>query len=54
MYFIEYGVALLMNLCLRTDGRKKCIEIAEQTINVLSFLLNHPNHEVCCFDNSTS
>ena len=35
-----------MNLCLRTNGRKKCVEIAEQVINVLSTLLTHPNHEV--------
>jgi hypothetical protein len=42
----EYGVALLMNLCLRSNGRKKCAEIAEQVITVLSTLLSHPNHEV--------
>lgn len=35
-----------MNLCLRTNGRKKCVEIAEQIITVLSSLLTHPNHEV--------
>jgi hypothetical protein len=35
-----------MNLCLRTNGRKKCAEIAEQAITVLSSLLTHPNHEV--------
>jgi len=44
--FLEYGVALLMNLCLRTNGRKKCAEIAEQAITVLSSLLTHPNQEV--------
>jgi hypothetical protein len=43
---LEYGVALLMNLCLRTNGRQKCAEIAEQVITVLSTLLAHPNHEV--------
>jgi len=43
--FLEYGVALLMNLCLRTSGRKKCAEIAEQAITVLSSLLTHPNQE---------
>ena len=35
-----------MNLCLRTNGRKKCAEIAEQSIIVLSTLLTHPNQEV--------
>jgi thiosulfate reductase cytochrome b subunit len=39
-------VALLMNLCLRSNGRKKCAEVAEQAITVLSSLLTHPNHEV--------
>lgn len=46
---LEYGVALLMNLCLRTNGRKKCAEIAEQAITVLSSLLTHPNQEVLLF-----
>ena len=46
---LEYGVALLMNLCLRTNGRKKCVEIAEQAISVLSALLTHPNQEVSTF-----
>lgn len=45
--YLEYGVALLMNLCLRTEGRKKCAEITEQAINALASLLTHPNHEVC-------
>ncbi len=36
-----------MNLCLRTNGRKRCAEIAEQAITVLSALLTHPNQEVC-------
>jgi hypothetical protein len=35
-----------MNLCLRSNGRKKCAEITEQAITVLSSLLTHPNHEV--------
>ena len=47
---IEYAVALLMNLCLRTSGRNKCAEIADQAIVVLSALLTHPNHEVYFHD----
>lgn len=46
---IEYGIALLMNLCLRSNGRKKCAEIAEQAITVLASLLTHPNDEVSTF-----
>lgn len=38
-----------MNLCLRTNGRKKCAEIAEQSITVLSGLLTHPNQEVSLY-----
>ncbi|CAF0774210.1 unnamed protein product [Adineta ricciae] len=52
-YTLEYGVALLMNLCLRTNGRKKCAEIAEQVITVLSNLLSHPNHETRPYVNSS-
>ncbi|CAF1106911.1 unnamed protein product [Adineta steineri] len=52
-YTLEYGVALLMNLCLRTDGRKKCAEIADQAITVLSTLLAHPNHETRLYVNSS-
>jgi hypothetical protein len=51
--FLEYGVALLMNLCLRTSGRKKCAEIAEQAITVLSSLLTHPNQETRPYVNSS-
>jgi LisH domain-containing protein ARMC9 len=43
---IEYAVALLMNLCLRSNGRRQCAEIAEQALNVLASLLTHANHEV--------
>jgi len=51
---LEYGVALLMNLCLRTNGRKKCAEIAEQAITTLSTLLAHPDHDVyLCFHTKT-
>lgn len=49
MILLEYSVALLMNLCLRTGGRKKCAEIAEQAILVLSNLLTHPNQEVIIY-----
>ncbi|CAF1106340.1 unnamed protein product [Rotaria sp. Silwood1] len=52
-YTLEYGVALLMNLCLRTNGRKKCTAIAEQAITVLSALLTHPNHETRPYVNSS-
>ena len=45
-YTLEYSVALLMNLCLRTAGKKKCIGNSHQTLKVLSDLLGHDNTEV--------
>ncbi|XP_064610280.1 lisH domain-containing protein ARMC9-like isoform X2 [Liolophura sinensis] len=45
-YTLEYSVALLMNLCLRTAGKKMCVSIANQTLKVLSDLLGHDNQEI--------
>lgn len=45
-YTLEYAVALLMNLCLRTAGKKKCAEHAAHVLKVLSDLLGHDNHEI--------
>ncbi len=46
-YSLEYAVALLMNLCLRTSGKKKCALDYKRTLKVLSDLLGNSNHEVC-------
>ncbi|OWF46707.1 LisH domain-containing protein ARMC9 [Mizuhopecten yessoensis] len=45
-YTLEYSVALLMNLCLRTSGKKRCVTHANQTLKVLSDLLGHENQEI--------
>ncbi|KAA0712488.1 LisH domain-containing protein ARMC9 [Triplophysa tibetana] len=45
-YTLEYAISLLMNLCLRTQGKKKCAEEAEQVLKVLTELLGHENHEI--------
>lgn len=45
-YTLEYSVALLMNLCLRTSGKKRCVTHANQTLKVLSDLLGHDNQEI--------
>uniref|UniRef100_A0A8D0GU68 LisH domain-containing protein ARMC9 n=1 Tax=Sphenodon punctatus TaxID=8508 RepID=A0A8D0GU68_SPHPU len=45
-YTLEYSVALLMNLCLRSAGKKMCAEVANQVLKVLSDLLGHENHEI--------
>uniref|UniRef100_A0A8C6Q5E3 LisH domain-containing protein ARMC9 n=1 Tax=Nothobranchius furzeri TaxID=105023 RepID=A0A8C6Q5E3_NOTFU len=45
-YTLEYSTALLMNLCLRTKGKRKCAEIAKHVLKVLTDLLGHENHEI--------
>ncbi|CAJ0966468.1 unnamed protein product [Ranitomeya imitator] len=45
-YTVEYSVALLMNLCLRSAGKKMCGESAALVLKVLSDLLGHENHEI--------
>ncbi|XP_075058477.1 lisH domain-containing protein ARMC9 isoform X2 [Mixophyes fleayi] len=45
-YTVEYSVALLMNLCLRSAGKKMCAKTAPQVLGVLSDLLGHENHEI--------
>ncbi|XP_060690101.1 lisH domain-containing protein ARMC9 isoform X2 [Hemiscyllium ocellatum] len=45
-YTLEYSVALFMNLCLRTQGKRKCVEDTRRVLKVLSDLLGHENHEI--------
>uniref|UniRef100_A0A8C7ZW19 LisH domain-containing protein ARMC9 n=1 Tax=Oryzias sinensis TaxID=183150 RepID=A0A8C7ZW19_9TELE len=45
-YTLVYYAALLMNLCLRTKGKKKCAENAKLVLKVLTDLLGHENHEI--------
>ncbi|XP_069322349.1 lisH domain-containing protein ARMC9 isoform X3 [Eulemur rufifrons] len=45
-YTLEYSVALLMNLCLRSAGKNMCAEVAGLVLKVLSDLLGHENHEI--------
>uniref|UniRef100_A0A3P9L810 LisH domain-containing protein ARMC9 n=1 Tax=Oryzias latipes TaxID=8090 RepID=A0A3P9L810_ORYLA len=45
-YTLVYSAALLMNLCLRTKGKKKCAENAKLVLKVLTDLLGHENHEI--------
>ncbi|KAK2108318.1 hypothetical protein P7K49_013483 [Saguinus oedipus] len=44
-YMLEYSVALLMNLCLRSAGKNMCAKVAVLVLKVLSDLLGHENHE---------
>nr|XP_039262549.1 lisH domain-containing protein ARMC9-like [Styela clava] len=45
-YMLEYAIALLMNLCLRSSGKRKCGDLAEDVLRVLSKLLAHENSEI--------
>ncbi|XP_063093186.1 lisH domain-containing protein ARMC9 isoform X3 [Cavia porcellus] len=45
-YTLEYAVALLMNLCLRSAGKNACAKVAGLVLKVLSDLLGHENHEI--------
>ncbi|KAL1770541.1 lisH domain-containing protein ARMC9 isoform X1 [Sigmodon hispidus] len=45
-YTLEYSVALLMNLCLRSAGKSMCAKAAGLVLKVLSDLLGHENHEI--------
>lgn len=45
-FTLEYSTALLMNLCLRTKGKRKCAEKAKHALKVLTDLLGHESHEI--------
>ncbi|CAN9500969.1 unnamed protein product [Ophioblennius macclurei] len=50
---LEYSAALLLNLCLRTKGRRKCADDAKHVLKVLTDLLGHENHQIRSFVNGT-
>ncbi|XP_063965365.1 lisH domain-containing protein ARMC9-like isoform X3 [Lytechinus pictus] len=52
-YTLEYSIALLMNLCLRTTGKRKCVEDKAQILNVISDLLGHEDNEIRPYVNGT-
>ncbi|KFQ23500.1 LisH domain-containing protein ARMC9, partial [Merops nubicus] len=45
-YTLEYSVALLMSLCLRSAGKKMCARIGNHVLKVLCNLLGHEHHEI--------
>ncbi|KAL1023357.1 hypothetical protein UPYG_G00039680 [Umbra pygmaea] len=45
-YTLEYAVALLMNLCLRTQGKRECAKNAKHILKVLTDLLGHENQQI--------
>ena len=50
-YSIEYGSALFMNLCLRTQGKKEACRNPELTIKILNELIDHDNIQVKTYVN---
>eukprot|EP00111_Clytia_hemisphaerica_P001469 TCONS_00004204-protein len=52
-YTLEYSVALLMNLCLRTSGKKRCCFQPKKVLKLLSDLLGFDNVEIRPYINGT-
>lgn len=52
-YTLEYSTALLMNLSLRTQGKRKCEELDADILKVLNELLEHENLQVRTYVNGT-
>ena len=52
-YTIEYAVALLMNLCLRSAGKRRCVGDATNILQTLSNLLGHDNEQVRTYIHGT-
>ncbi|KAI8848511.1 hypothetical protein BC829DRAFT_393725 [Chytridium lagenaria] len=52
-YSVEYSVALLMNLCLRTAGRKQCLRDPERVLGVLADLIQTENPQILTYVNGT-
>jgi len=52
-YFYEYATALLMNLSLRSAGKKRCEESEVEILEILADLLEHENMQVRSFVNGT-
>ena len=45
-YVLRYCLALLMNLSLRSAGRRACIEVGQVVLRTLGELLEHEDQEV--------
>ncbi|KAK4469569.1 hypothetical protein MN116_006604 [Schistosoma mekongi] len=50
-YTLEYAVALCMNLCLRSSGKRCCIPITGRLLNVLMDLLSIENMDIVPYIN---
>jgi hypothetical protein len=52
-YSLHYTSALLMNLCLRTSGKLRCVTLAGKVLKALNDLLEHEDVEVRSYVNGT-
>lgn len=52
-YTLEYVTALLMNLALRTEGKKKCEIVKTELLKILKTLLDKENQQIRTHINGT-
>lgn len=52
-YSLEYSVALLMNVCLRTSGKRRCCSNPSDVLRVLANLLGLNNRDINAYVNGT-
>jgi hypothetical protein len=50
---LEYCIALLMNLSLRTDGKKKCGHRSKELLKILNNYIEHDNQQIKTYINGT-
>ncbi|KAI8808509.1 hypothetical protein BJ742DRAFT_853574 [Cladochytrium replicatum] len=48
---IEYATALLMNLCLRTEGKRQCLKSKKRTLAILNELMEHESVQIKTYVN---
>ena len=46
-YTLRYCLALLVNLSLRSAGRRACVDVSQLLLRTLGELLEHEDEEVC-------
>jgi hypothetical protein len=51
--YLEYATALLMNLTLRSQGKRKCEELCQDVLKVLNEHLENENNQVRTYVNGT-
>jgi len=50
---LEYCIALLMNLCLRSEGKKRCCHRSKEILKILNNYIEHENKQVKTYINGT-